>query len=617
MRVWILSAVAVVASVHAAESPQILQNEKQSVTADTAVLGLRDVIAGMETLRRHSPDTKTTDWRALNDTVIYSPGESPTADVGGESTDSPSMDIHSPSDHDRLIPLQANDYIGLTLAMIGLILAAGGGIGGGGILVPIYILILNFLPKHAIPLSNVTVFGGSIANTLLNWRKRHPVADRPLIDWDLIVVMEPPTLLGALIGANLNKLLPETAIAIMLVVLLVYTSFNTLKKAHSMYQKETSEIKHQNINHRSVEPTAGLFKTDSDNGLEEYFLLNDHLRDERDSDSDTSDTGNVGLLLNEIRDPGVERDGDLRNVRLGGQFDEGVDEASQCSSTVESYTEFGHPLELQNILDEEKRPKKKNIALISTLFMVVLTINILKGGGAFDSPLGIECGSASFWVAQILLLIWICVVSWIGRKMLLKSTAKKTDAGFVYLDEDIRWNRKKTIIYPMISTLAGVAAGLFGIGGGIIKGPLMIALGVHPAVVSLICKYTAVKSLGRPLVSFSLQGFGNLCLHDTLYFVHCHDNVLRLRADGKRLRYCVLDTRLCQHTSGPEGDELDFKEDESVELHRLFNRFRCLTECNLDGLAVRLAPPLSRRRNESIRGHMRLAPNSALNKIAR
>lgn len=56
---------------------------------------------------------------------------------------------------------------------------------------PIYILIFGFSPKHAIPLSNITVFGGAIANTLLNSRKRHPLADRPLVDWDLILVMEP------------------------------------------------------------------------------------------------------------------------------------------------------------------------------------------------------------------------------------------------------------------------------------------------------------------------------------------------------------------------------------------------------------------------------------------
>jgi uncharacterized membrane protein YfcA len=43
--------------------------------------------------------------------------------------------------------------------------AAGGGIGGGGVLVPIYILVLRFSTKHAIAISNITIFGGSITNT--------------------------------------------------------------------------------------------------------------------------------------------------------------------------------------------------------------------------------------------------------------------------------------------------------------------------------------------------------------------------------------------------------------------------------------------------------------------
>jgi len=96
-------------------------------------------------------------------------------------------------EHAPLFPLTRSDHWGFALATLGLMIAAGGGIGGGGILVPIYILVMGFSPKHAIPLSNITVFGGAIANTILNLPKRHPLADRPLTDWDLIGVMEPMT----------------------------------------------------------------------------------------------------------------------------------------------------------------------------------------------------------------------------------------------------------------------------------------------------------------------------------------------------------------------------------------------------------------------------------------
>ena len=98
--------------------------------------------------------------------------------------------------------------------------------------------------------------------------------------------------------------------------------------------------------------------------------------------------------------------------------------------------------------------------------------------------MGIVCGSILFWLAQVLLLLWIVFISWLGRKRLLKDTHRKAEAGYIYLDDDIRWDSKSTIVYPLISTVAGIFAGMFGIGGGIIKGPLMLAMGIHPAVAS-------------------------------------------------------------------------------------------------------------------------------------
>jgi hypothetical protein len=50
--------------------------------------------------------------------------------------------------HASLFPLTTADRLGFFLAIIGLMVAAGGGIGGGGILVPIYILVMGFSPKH-------------------------------------------------------------------------------------------------------------------------------------------------------------------------------------------------------------------------------------------------------------------------------------------------------------------------------------------------------------------------------------------------------------------------------------------------------------------------------------
>ena len=108
-----------------------------------------------------------------------------------------SMTYKGELEHKNLIPLNDSDMIGSLLVILGLMLAASGGIGGGGILVPLLIIVFKFNPKHAIPLSNFTILGSSVTNILMNLSKRHPGADRPLVDWDMILVMEPLTMAGA------------------------------------------------------------------------------------------------------------------------------------------------------------------------------------------------------------------------------------------------------------------------------------------------------------------------------------------------------------------------------------------------------------------------------------
>ena len=416
------------------------------------------------------------------------------------STDEGGSDafFNHPSDHDSLIPLQMSDFIGFFVAALGLIIAAGGGIGGGGILVPVYILILGFLPKHAIPLSNVTVFGGAIANTLRNARKRHPTADRPLIDWDLIVVMEPPTvsgyafaclqsmdrfvlplsttllislcmqLAGALIGANLNKMLSETVIAVMLVILLAITAYSTLKKARRMYQQETVDIRRQNVANRTVDVDDASIctysKFESSNGAHEYILLNESNSDGEDEGDDLESNHFAGLSLHGLsasssHHPPVFHHGLSSRSLSSVQLDEDANDNNENGFDDEETPEFGNPVSIEQILEQEKRPKRRNVILLVTMFGIVLVINILKGGGGFQSPLGIECGSVAFWLAQGLLLVWILFISWLGRRVLLKDAARKSEAGYIYLDEDLKWDRKSTVTYPLISTLAGFCAG--------------------------------------------------------------------------------------------------------------------------------------------------------------
>lgn len=68
--------------------------------------------------------------------------------------------------------------------------------------------VAGFKTHVAVALSNMTIMAGALVNLGFNLTKKHPHLDRPLIDWDLILIMEPTTILGALAGSYLNKVKP-------------------------------------------------------------------------------------------------------------------------------------------------------------------------------------------------------------------------------------------------------------------------------------------------------------------------------------------------------------------------------------------------------------------------
>lgn len=409
--------------------------------------------------------------------------------------------------HKALLPLDSTDYLGFIASVLGLMIAAGGGIGGGGVLVPIYILVMGFSPKHAIPLSNVTVFGGAMANTILNVRKRHPLADRPLVDWDLILVMEPLTIAGALIGAVLNKLLPEAVLVVSLVALLTFTAYTTLKKSVRMYRAET----------RAMLAERGRARTREDGTNESELTRMARELDEEESD-DEEDQARATLLGDVGRHEG-DNPGNMRGAPAGQMMmpgsqntsttnsdgEEGDGETSvgmyEEESTFSSATELENKQDLERILEEEKTMPMGNIQALVVTFVVVLVINLLKGGGAFKSPVGITCGSPSFWIANGLMIGWIIIISFFARSYLVGRHEIKERVGFPYVEGDIKWDARATIVYPTVCTAAGFFAGMFGVGGGIVKGPLMLAMGVHPKVSSassacmiLFTSFTATTS---------------------------------------------------------------------------------------------------------------------------
>ena len=71
-------------------------------------------------------------------------------------------------------PFTGADAFASFMAFLSTALGSGCGVGGGGLLVPLYILVVGLGPKHAIPLSKATIFGAAMATFVVNYQRKHP-----------------------------------------------------------------------------------------------------------------------------------------------------------------------------------------------------------------------------------------------------------------------------------------------------------------------------------------------------------------------------------------------------------------------------------------------------------
>ena len=119
-------------------------------------------------------------------------------------------------------------------------IATGVGIGGGGLFVPLLILIGQFDPKTAIALSSAMITGGALTNYLQLVRERSN--NRPLVNYHLATLMEPLALSGTIIGIILNSIFPNWLILLILVIVLSVSAVRSCVKARRFGRQRSSSV---------------------------------------------------------------------------------------------------------------------------------------------------------------------------------------------------------------------------------------------------------------------------------------------------------------------------------------------------------------------------------------
>jgi uncharacterized membrane protein YfcA len=347
--------------------------------------------------------------------------------------------------HKYLLPPDTRDYISVLLAIVLCAIAAGGGIGGGGLLLPMLILLLSFTPHEASPLANATVLGGAAASLALNAGKRHPSGRKPLISYEVALMMEPMTVAGALAGVLLNRIFPGWLITVLLVAVLGITTQRTLKKGLEGWRKESAAA---SIAAAQPDASASLL-------------------------SPAQEGSKV-----------AGRGGTIAHVGM---------------------TSDDH--EYAALLAAEASEPAFDVAALVISLVLVTAVSVLKGPNRERSPLHVRCGSREYWALLFLQLLLLLGVSLgIRRTLLKRHERRKACKRWDFLPDDVVWTPSSSIQYPLLCAVAGLCAGLFGIGGGIVKGPLMLEMGMQPTVASATSSFMIFFTALSATLQFAMLG---------------------------------------------------------------------------------------------------------------
>ncbi|KAK7261816.1 hypothetical protein RIF29_28137 [Crotalaria pallida] len=129
--------------------------------------------------------------------------------------------------------------VGTIIGFLGAAFGTVGGVGGGGIFVPMLSLIIGFDAKSATAISKCMITGGAGATVFYNLKQKHPTLDLPVIDYDLALLFQPVLVLGISIGVVFNVIFADWMITVLLIIIFIGISTKAFSRGIDTWKKET------------------------------------------------------------------------------------------------------------------------------------------------------------------------------------------------------------------------------------------------------------------------------------------------------------------------------------------------------------------------------------------
>ncbi|KAK3035108.1 hypothetical protein RJ639_032610 [Escallonia herrerae] len=149
---------------------------------------------------------------------------------------------------DTQLKFEATTVIAGVLCFLAATISSAGGIGGGGLFIPILTIVAGLDLKRASSFSAFMVTGGSVANVVYFMFITSPkYGGKALIDYDIALLSQPFMLLGVSIGVVCNIVFPEWLITILFATFLGWSSFKTCRSGVWYWKLESEEVRRNGL----------------------------------------------------------------------------------------------------------------------------------------------------------------------------------------------------------------------------------------------------------------------------------------------------------------------------------------------------------------------------------
>ncbi|KAL8453343.1 hypothetical protein Emag_001898 [Eimeria magna] len=442
---------------------------------------------------------------------------------------------------------QWRDLLGVFIIGIACVAAVSAGTGGGSIYVPVMTLVMGFSPHASTVMSQSLMCGGVLAGTLLNLCQRHPFADRPLVDLDLVIFLAPAQMAGVSLGMVVNHCLPPWLLVSALVIVLSIAVVQTTKQYRRIKREKQLALKTGDTGSSAsgLDPLEGaaieLVNSDApDLSLETHIgvcttttpspqraasppdLLSSAAaglelkerdvaascaqQQQRPSTSSKDNSFREGLMSPELACDGyvsesdVEAAGSSRMVLdfpLGlrqpeilqlGSADQPEEQLEDLGSPRRRTTKIGLS-RLRRAREKLKEMQHRHDILkwflVVAIWLVDISLGIIRGEKGSHVQLVPYCGWG-YWFLYASSAIALIGCSYFQGISLYRLQRGKDEAAIRQVPGDLHYDLATVHLFFGQTILAGIVAGTVGIGSSLVMGPIMLMKGMLPVVCTAV-----------------------------------------------------------------------------------------------------------------------------------